>query len=397
MVPLRSLTLALAFGGALPALAMAQSVRTLAKPDAEFAEPFTNVGGVRELKDGRLVVIDARDKIVQMIDFKSGSATKIGREGSGPGEYALPMRLVPLPGDSSAVFDMLNSRLMVVLPNGKPGNFIVTDASSGAPGGPGGGTMRIGGSAPRFSDALGRLYWTGQPFGGGPAVNGPPKSADSVPVIRYDRSTKKLDSLGFVRLAKNNTQTSGGQGNMRVMIGMANPFQPRDEWTVTPDGRVAILRSPEYRVDWYGASGSKSSGAAIAYDKIKVTEKHKALWRESRKSQVSLMVTMNNGQRSVNSGPPPTDFPDPGNWPEVMPPFLDNAAFPAPNGMIWVARTREVGDDTPNYDVLDASGKVAMRVEIPAKTRLVGVGNGVIYTVRTDDDDLQYLQRYRLP
>ncbi|MDP1861873.1 MAG: hypothetical protein Q8K82_24655, partial [Gemmatimonadaceae bacterium] len=135
MLPRSAYSFVLAMGGLLPSPSLAQTVRTLTKPDAELAEPFTNVGGVRELKDGRLVVIDARDKIVQLVDFKAGTGTKVGREGSGPGEYALPMRLVPLPGDSSGVYDMLNSRLLVVLPNGKPGNFIVTE-SAGSPGGP---------------------------------------------------------------------------------------------------------------------------------------------------------------------------------------------------------------------------------------------------------------------
>jgi hypothetical protein len=81
-----------------------------------------------------------------------------------------------------------------------------------------------------------------------------------------------------------------------------------------------------------------------------------------------------------------------------MPPFAgQNALFVAPNGQIWVARTREANDRVPKYDVLDASGKVAMRVALPAQTRVVGFGNGVVYTIRTDEDDLQYLQRYRLP
>ena len=372
--------------------ARAQAPRSLTKPDAEYSEPFTNVGGVRELSDGRLVVIDARDKTIQVVDLKAGSGTKVGREGSGPGEYALPMRLVALPGDSSGVYDMLNTRLLVVLPNGKPGPFITLEQP--ATPGPGGGTMRLGGATPRFSDAKGRLYWTGQPFINGPD-GGPPKAADSVPVLRYDRATKKTDSLAWVRVPKNNVQASGGSNNMRVSIGTSNPFQPRDEWAVTPDGRVAVLRSPEYRVDWYGPAG-KVVGTPIAYDKIKVTERHKQLWRESRKQQVSMMVTMNNGQRSVRTGPPPADAPDPGNWPEVLPPFLDQSVFPAPNGTIWVNRTREASDDTPNYDVLDTNGKVATRFELPKGTRVVGVGAGVVYVVRTDSDDLQYLQRYRV-
>lgn len=393
MLSRRSLTLALAAGSALPLIAGAQAPRVLSKPDAEFEEPFTQVTGVRELKDGRVVVIDSRDKIVQVVDFKAGSGVKVGREGSGPGEYAFPMRLVPLPGDSSGVYDMLNSRMLVVLPNGKPGPFITIEQP--ATQGPGGGMVRIGAASPRYTDARGRLYWTGPAFSP-PADGGPPKSADSVPVVRYDRATKKTDSLAWVRVAKGNVQTSGGAGNMQVRMGVANPFAPRDEWAVTPDGRVAVLRSPEYRVDWYGPTG-KSSSATIAYDKVKVTEQHKEQWRESRKSQTSLMVTMNNGQRSVRTGPPPANMPDPGNWPEVMPPFLENAVFVAPNGMVWVNRTRDASDESADFDVIDASGKVAMKVELPKKVRLVGLGNGVVYGVRTDEDDLQYLQRYRLP
>ncbi len=380
--------------GRCPSLmAGAQATRTLSKPDAEFAEPFTQVTGVRELKDGRVVAIDSRDKIVQVVDFKTGSGVKVGREGSGPGEYAFPMRIVPLPGDSSGVYDMLNSRLLVVLPNGKPGPFITIEQP--ATQGPGGGMVRIATSPPRYADARGRLYWTGQPFTP-PTDGGPPKSADSVPVIRYDRVTKKTDSLAWVRVAKGNLQTSGGGGNVQMRFGVANPFTPRDEWAVTPDGRVAVLRSPEYRVEWYGPSG-KSHSATIAYDKVKVTEKHKEQWRESRKSQTSVMVTVNNGQRSVRTGPPPANIPDPGNWPEFMPPFLENAVFVAPNGLVWVNRTRDASDESADFDVIDASGKVAMRVVLPQKVRLAGLGNGVVYGVRTDEDDLQYLQRYRLP
>jgi hypothetical protein len=40
---------------------------------------------------------------------------------------------------------------------------------------------------------------------------------------------------------------------------------------------------------------------------------------------------------------------------------------------------------------------VVGRVALPADTRLVGFGNGTVYLARSDEDDLQYLQRYRLP
>ena len=87
---------AMLVASATPALAQNVPTRTLSKPDAEYSEPFTQIAGVRELKDGRLIVIDPRDKTVQVVDMARGTATKLGREGSGPGEYGIPMRLLPL-------------------------------------------------------------------------------------------------------------------------------------------------------------------------------------------------------------------------------------------------------------------------------------------------------------
>lgn len=374
-----------------PALAGAQGAKLLSKPEAEFAEPFTAVTGIRELKDGRVVVIDVRDKIVQIVDLKTGNATKVGREGSGPGEYALPMRLLALPGDSSAVFDPLNSRLLVVAPDGKAGGFI--RMQDGTTGGPGRG-ISAGFAPPRFSDARGRLYWQGQSvqFREG----APPVEGDSAPILRFDRTTQKSDTVAFVRVPKGNVRASGGPGRMEMRIGGSNPFLARDEWAVLPDGRVLVLRAPEYRVDVAGAGGRTTPGAPIAYERLEVSERHKQQWRDSRKNQVAIMMTINNGERRASAGPPPANLPDPTDWPDLLPPFLENAAFPAPNGTVWLARTREANDETPNYDVIDAAGRVVARYEMPKGTRLVGVGNGVVYAVRNDEDDLQYLQRYRV-
>lgn len=371
--------------GALPA----QAVRPLPRADAQFAEPFTSLGGVRELRDGRVLTVDRRDKLVQLVDFKVKTVKQVGREGSGPKEYALPMGILALPGDTSLVFDPLNSRSLLILPNGEPGDFV----TAAAPRGPGGGMM-ISGTPPRFADARGRTYAAGNAFTMGP--NGP-TSAESLAIIRLDRKAQKSDTVAWIRAPKNNVQTSGSSGQVSFRVGTAAPFSPRDDWFVLPDGRVGILRSPEYRVDW---AESRTPGTPLAYEKIKVAEGHKQAWRDARKNQTAIAVTMNNGRRSVSSSPGGATLPEPSEWPEVLPPFLaetGEAVFAAPNGQVWVSRAREASDRTPNYDVLDATGKVAFRVELPERTRVIGFGNGTVYTIRTDEDDLQYLQRHRMP
>jgi hypothetical protein len=93
--------------------------------------------------------------------------------------------------------------------------------------------------------------------------------------------------------------------------------------------------------------------------------------------------------------------PDPGNpdsfeWPQSMPPFIGGAAMIATDGTLWVLRTRAHNDPLPSYDLFDGAGRSTGRVALPARTRLVGFGNGVVYLARIDDDDLEYLGRYKL-
>lgn len=371
---------------AAPAGAQGVQTTTLSKPDAEFSEPFTNVAGIRELKDGRVIAIDNRDKIVEVVDFKADAATKVGREGSGPGEYSLPMSLVALPGDSSAVFDMLNRRMLAILPNAKVGDFI--ELSSGG----GGRGMVVMGGGPQATDRMGRFYSQGNNIAMGP--NGP-VVADSLAIERWDRHTDKRDTVAWLHPPKNNTQFSGGSGGrVSVRMGGANPFAPTDKWAVAPDGRVALLSAEDYHIDWVSPDGRRTTTPPIRFDRLKVTEAHKQEWRDRMKQATGLMITNNNGKMSATQMPM-RNVQDPDEWPEYLPPFLSNSVVSfSEDGMLWVQRTTPAGQP-PTFDVIDGNGHVVRRVVLEKKSRLVGFGNGTVYVTRVDEDDLQYLQRYR--
>ena len=385
--------LAASLAVALPAAAQAP-LKTLTKPDVEYEEPFTQINGIRELRDGRVIVSDVREKTVQIVDLKAGSAQKIGREGSGPGEYALPMRLLALPGDTSVVYDPLNRRFLVIGPDGKAGPFVSYEPENT------GGRTRVTLGA-RYTDARGRLYSAGPNFSIGP--NGEPSTSDTAPILRLDRATRKTDTLAWVFTPTTTIRSSQGGTNIQVRAGGGNPFAEADDWAVTPDGRLAVVRAKNYRVDWYAPNGQKTSGPLIAYEKVKVTEDDKKAYRERRNAGgATMIVTEQRGgaggtTRSAGVAPPNVQIPEPTDWPDLKPPFVANAAFAAPNGNIWVLRTRPAKDKIPTFDVFDATGKVVNRVAIPADTRLLGFGNGTVYLARSDEDDLQYLQRYRMP
>lgn len=394
------------------------ATRTLAKPEVEFAEPFSAVASIRELRDGRVLVADTRDKIVQLVDLKAGKASKVGREGSGPGEYGLPMALVGLPGDTSVIFDPLNSRYLTVLPDGKPGATFRLEDGAPAPkaadasepvsagaaggrgmvmagGGRGGMTMMM---APRTVDAQGRFYFEGSPISFGP--NGPVAS-DSAPVMRYDRKTYKYDTLTFVQLPKGGAQVSsssgGGRSNMTVRIGGRTPFPARDAWAALPNGSIVVVRVSDYHLELISPSKQVTRGPAIAYTPVKVGEAEKQEYRDSQKSAqgMGIMRSVDNGRTTTSAAPiPPAE--EPSEWPAVKPAFTQNGVYVTPAGEIWVARSRAAKDEIPKYDVFSSAGKLTGQVVLPKNTRVIGFGNGgAIYTLRSDEDDLLYLQRFR--
>jgi hypothetical protein len=374
--------------------AFAQTAVPLTRAEAEFAEPFSNIASVRELPDGRVLVADTRDRMLLVVDLAKGTGTPISREGSGPAEYGLPMFLWPMPRDTTYLFDPLNTRFLQIDPSGKATgtwSMVADEAVEG------GGPRRMGLTIVQGVDGRGRFYSASPGI-----VRGPdgPRAADSTALTRYDRMSRATDTVAWVGLPKNNVQISGGRGNANVRIGGGNPFAPQDAWAVFPDGRVAVVRANAYHVDFYLPDGRHVRGPALRDDRVKVSEGHKEAWREQRRRSTPVMITMESGPggtRRSAATPSTSSVPEPGEWPDVLPPFYARGAMAAPNGELWVRRYTPASEKRETWDVIDAGGRVTKRVLLPPEVRLVGMGRNSLYTARWDADDLQYLQRYRRP
>lgn len=363
---------------ALPTALFAQQTTTLSRPDAEFAEPFTQITTIRELSDGRVLVVDQRDRTVFLIDFKSNQATKVGRNGAGPGEYMVPGRLVALPADTSVLHDPSNSRYLIIKPDGTPGETFRLDEPVAV-------SLGGRGSVPRGSDSRGRVFFEGPPLSS--ARGGVPTAFDSVPVMRYDRQSKKLDTLAFVHLEKNNVRVTPGadRGGMSIQVG-ATAFPHRDDWTALPDGGIAVVRVRDYHVDRYSPTGARASGAPVRFAPVPVTDTEKEAWRAERRALAQ--------SRSAPSSGISAQVPNP-EWPPFKPPFEFWSTIANRAGEVWVRRSHKASE-APTYDVFNAAGNIVRRVAIPARSRVVGFGEGVVYVVRRDADDLEYLRRNRV-
>ena len=367
------------------------SAMALNTPAARHPEPFTRVAGVRELADGRVIVLDSRERRVVVVDMKSGEIHRIGQTGRGPGEYQMPRSLWPLPGDSSIVFDLAS----------RAGPFIITPRATIA------GILRIvdshaGGRVWMVQDATdqrGRLY-SQVPLSKKTAI-GEIVSTDSGGIERFDRSNGHRDTVAFisVRSVPSGMQPNragrpiAATGQRPTDAGVAPPFAARDQWAVAADGRVAIASPDPYRVTFVDTNGIRKVSKPFVVDRVPVTEAHKKLWREERQQPVAAMVFRGEGVTAQFMRVP---YAEPEAWPARLPPFLNHAVSFAPDGMLWIQRTT-AAESSPLFDIVDREGRLVARLTAPRRSRLVGFGAAAVYIVRIDDDDLEYLERFPLP
>ncbi len=380
-------------------VASAQQKATLSKPTAETKESFTNIGAIRELPSGKVLLADRQDKVVQLIDLASGSVTKVGREGNGPGEYALPIALAGLPDGTTLVHDILNRRFLIIGSDGKPGGFLELPRPPTPTTGGGNGPLIIGGiQQVRGVDSKGRLYFRGSPFN---ADGGP---ADSVALLRWDRVKPNFDTVGYIKLPPNSASSNRSGGNFTVRIGNNVRWTPAENWDVAGDGSIARVIPAPYRVLWLTGRGAPVSGPEVPYTPIKVTDADKQEVIDAQKKNPNQGIRLSfggpGGGGGGGGGPPPNIQLPPPEFAETKPPFdgaAGNSVLATPEGEVWVLRTRVFGDKVPTYDVFDHSGTLVKKVSLNPSSRVVGFGKGTVYVVRIDEDDLQYLQRYARP
>lgn len=381
---------------AAPLLLQAQQVPTirLDRPAATHPAEWTDVVDVVELSGGKLVVLDARERQVKLADMTAGTATMIGRQGSGPGEYQLPTSLFAIPGDSAILYDEANSgRPLVIVGDGRISSYAITNRMSPFV------------TSATVADWAGRFYRTGNGHtdlgangAGGPGIE------------RLDRRNARLDTIAYI--SRKDTLCSFSapppkNAPKAQSFSRAAARQPvrawllLEQWAVGPDGRVAIVCPQPYRVVIIDSAGKRIEGAPIAFDRIPVTEREKAEWRESRQQPVATMSVNSEGKMvtSFKRQPPPQE---PDNWPAYLPPFtagrqqLNGAAMFAPDGLLWVRRLVAAGAPAI-YDIIGKNGALAYRVSMPPRTKVVGFGRRGIYAVTLDNDDVERLARFTFP
>lgn len=368
------------------AVAQQPRVVALTKPVAELTETFSSISSMRELSDGRVIVSDGRDKSLQIVNLTSQSVTKIGRLGSGPGEYQSVGSLYALAGDTTLLSDFANSRYLVITPDGKAGAtraFIQT---------PFGAATTLG------LDERGAIYLRV------PTVAREEGGEHSV--VRFDATSKHADIISTIMRPTGlfSGAKSMGGGMLKVFTNL--PFAPEDAVALARDGRVAVARFDPYHIEWFARDGKKTSGPVVNFTPIEINTAEKRAFMEKQVRPGTITVqngaTGNAAPLSRQSSPKVVfaedTYDDKGmTWPARKPPFVGGALSIDSEGRAWVLRTTAHTVTQLQFDVFDINAKLIFTVVLPPKTKLAGFGATSVYLAFNDEDDLQHLQRYAAP
>lgn len=351
------------------------------KAVGSFSGDFSEVTGVAELRDGRVVVSDIRERAVRVVDFSSGRARQIGRTGEGPNEYKNPGGLYAGLGDTLYLQDRGQPRLLLISQGGTIVGMRSTERRGVR-------ESSDGGQDPKRIDRSGRVVGEGARFSRRSATS-TSEAPDSSYLLRFDPSTQKEDTLARLRLPPTQVQRNG-----QMVMARSALYGPQDVWALAPNGRLAIVRAEPYRVE-YLENGTRTVGPEVAVARVPVTDDDKKLYARG-----GAPVLLGLGRGKDAGGTPkmeqinaPTDLLFADYKPAVA---AEYAPLFAPDGRLWIWRHQRFGAAATVYDIADAKGVIVERVELPARSRVMGFGRGVVYAVTLDEDDVPVLKRFSL-
>ncbi len=324
----------------------------LAPPNARLSEGFTAITSVRELKDGRVLFTDPRERRIGLVDFKTNQVTSIGRQGNGPGEFVNVAPLHALARDSSIMVDALARRWLLfasdrIVATVPPEESILPSRSFVV------GIDTLGGLAVSVTSVLGSGGFAG--------------TIDSSEIVRITRRGSAAKHQGWMFAGK----IPDNPKAMRAWPVYDRAFHTKDGWT-------ALIRIDPYRVDWVLPTGVVWLGKPFNVPSIPVTTREKLAFMELR------------GRLGG-----PEVIPD---WPSHVPAV--DVTYPvveAPAGELLIPRVPSADFPARRYDVVDRQGRLVRQIVLPGRSYLIGSGKKSVYSVVLDEDDQNFLQRHPWP
>ena len=374
---------------------------------------------VNDAKLHRLLVLDSTMRIVRVVlDSTPGVANSYGTRPEPVLAY----------GDTALFVDDASRSFVVITPEGAVGRSVA------APGDPG--VWTVAANSQGF-DSRGRMFYRGLVLRRGteraPGLSvqlvgydggGPISSADSLPLIRGDLATRRVDTIAALRNAQaKHTATTTDSKGAEWQTSYVNPMLAGDEWALLSDGTIAIVRGHDYHIDWVSPDGVITSTAKLPFDWKRLTDDDKTRVRDSTmvaraKSDsaadarlfAALRGSTNTAAVSRTGGTGASDAPVQiprrntivvpiDSFPDYYPAVRPNAARGDRDGNLWIlpsTSARSIAGELV-YDVVNRSGALAYRVRAPLGRSIAGFApGGIVYLLNGDLTNGFRLERARV-
>ena len=275
----------------------AQPAITFAAPIERSGPEFERIVGVRELRDGSVLVADRGQPAVLHMRTLSSAPVPVGRAGSGPGEYRALGDLWPLGGDSSLLTDSYTGRWLLLegarvvrtFPESRSGNLVVRGATDGASAAGEVVARR------RYSHRGGRAFLE--------------SNSDSLVVVRAHLRSDVVDSIAVVagHGPDGYTRIPEAAGRPTYILPM-NPLGSADQVLLHADGWLAVVRARPYRVEWRRPDGTWVVGPALPAGRMAIARTERLgdarRWYDivDRRGQLVATLTLARGEVLVGSG-----------------------------------------------------------------------------------------------
>lgn len=283
------LACALACGDPEPA-ARSQQLRLSALSDetTRIAGGFTNPTELVELADSSVIVGDRRGAEISRL-WPDGTRQVVGSIGDGPGEFRSVAQLLRVAPDS-----------VLISPRGEQSPLSIISTESGR----GRSLQRrdvVEVVNPRRDSRFGRHTYTrtdtcghvfGAPTGWSFVPNGGSRYSDSIPLVRLNIRTGRIDTI--LRFAIGDVPSGTPpivDNEIRQQLGLG-PYRAENDWTVMNDGTIILVDARRYQILEWSADGKTMLWPNLpAYPTRAISDREWSAFLDSSRAQQQRLLT----------------------------------------------------------------------------------------------------------
>jgi hypothetical protein len=313
---------------------------------------------------GFVYICDYKANNIKKFDSSGKFVKTIGRQGQGPGEFAMPYEIA-ISADRLFVWELGNRRLSVLTLDGE---FIKAENIQFSEGQP----HKIR-PLPNGDVILERekIYFDDQ------------EKPQDCSIEVYSPSLEQKKIIYAQPVWRNKYRIIESMGTNIIQ-----PFSPLVYWDVSPDGRIVIGYSKNYEIAILGAERGKISSFSHAFDPVKVTDKDKEAFFAG--------MTFSSGG-AVKQGAPDfiikyTEFP------KTKPPFFNLIVDSEGNILVFPHRQNR-DEENNNFDAFDPEGKFIANVQIVEGGPFpygAAIKERTFWAGRADEEGLMKVFKYRI-